>query len=183
MKVYFLRLLYILLILTACKAKTKNTPEDFLNKLTNKQNFNVGKHKYTVNVPDGWTTKNSTHSGIDYFFLIAPRTEPNSNTSINFITENMAGFDLDTYTSLAKKNLKNDIPSVNFLESGSLNNGTQSNWYSYTFTFDQNEVFCLTYIFAKDGIAYVMTNATHKKDSSLYRSTFEEVAKSFRFED
>jgi hypothetical protein len=39
----------------------------------------------------------------------------------------------------------------------------------------------VSYIFPKDGVAYVLTAGTQTKDAENYRGTFDKVAKSFKF--
>ena len=144
--------------------------------------MNVGKQNYHLYIPEGWTTEHRTAYGVDYYYLLAPKTAEDPNTSINVITEDMQNLSLDEFRDKTIESVKGAIPSAsNFTEGGLIANGLAGKWYSYTMEPQGIKATLVCYIFPKEGIAYSITAGTQTKNVSHYRTLFDSVARSFRF--
>ncbi len=185
MKIAFTPIIFLFL-LSACKEKSKyrKAAEEIESNMPNTKNMNAGKEKYTLAVPVGWTTEHSNEYGIDYYFLLAPKTKEDPNTNINVITEFMQNLNLDEFSRKTIQGLKNAIPSVTILEQGDITaNGINGIWYSYSMEPQGIKATLVCYIFTRNGIAYIINAGTQTKDATRYRSTFDLVAKSFKFDN
>jgi hypothetical protein len=176
--------IFLLTVLIGCKSKYAKAVDEIAENLPESKNMNAGTQNYFVDVPNGWTTKKTTYQGIDYYFLLAPKTIDDPNTNINIITEYMQKFSLEVYKEKAIEALKKAIPSASILNEGKIEaNGLKGTWYSYVMEPAGTKSSLISYIFPKDGVAYIITAGTQVKDASHYRRTFDIVAKSFRFNE
>ena len=176
--------LFLLVILIACDARSKHkkAADEIAVKMTGTKGLNVGKQNYHLYIPDGWTTEHRSAYGIDYYFLFAPKTIEDPNTSINVMTEFMQNLSLEDYRIKAIQSVKGAIPSASNFAQGELNaNGLKCAWYSYTMEPQGIRAALVSYIFQKNGIAYQLTAGTAIKDAARYRSLFDSVARSFKF--
>jgi hypothetical protein len=171
-------------ILTAwdCRSKNRKAADEISAKMAESTNMNVGKQNYSLYIPEGWTTEYRTVYGIDYYYLLAPKTEQDPNTSINVITEYMQNFSLSEFRDRTIESVKMAIPSASNFTQGFLTaNGLAGSWYSYTMEPQGIKATLVCYIFPKDGIAYSITAGTSTKNATHYRRLFDSVARSFRF--
>ncbi|MDO6429783.1 hypothetical protein Q4E93_04265 [Flavitalea sp. BT771] len=172
------------IVWAACDFRSKyhKAADEMAAKLPESTNMNVGKQNYSLYIPKGWTTEHRSAYGIDYYYLLAPKTEEDRNTSINVITEFMQNLSLEVFKTKAIESVKRGIPSAsNFEEGGLTANGLQGAWYSYTMEPQGIKAALVSYIFPKDGIAYTITAGTEVKDPSRYRSLFDSIARSLKF--
>ncbi len=179
------RILILIITLSACnnESKYRKAADDIAKNVPEPTNMNVGKEKYTLDIPAGWTTKNQTAYGIEYYFLLAPKTKDDPNTNINVVSEDMQNLSLDEYTEKAIQSIKKSIPSAMILQHGDIiANDLKGIWYSYTMQPQGIDVTLVGYIFPKNGVAYIISAGTQTKDAARYRSTFDLVAKSLKFE-
>lgn len=179
------RLLSYLFLITivACKNKPQKAADEIFDKIPSTQNLNVGTRHYTLTIPPGWTTKRQTYRGIDYYFLLAPKTAADPNTNINVVTESMQNFSLDVYKEKTLQAIKQLIPNSTMLAQGSIEaNGIKGYWYNYTMEADGKNTDMVGYIFPRNGVAYIITAGTQPKDAARYRSTFDAVARSLKFD-
>ena len=168
--------------MTSCKSKYREAADEILKEVPSTKNMNAGKAAYTLDVPKGWTTDGTTYSGVDVYFLKAPKTEEDPNTNINVVTEFMQNLEPDVYRAKSMQSLLKAISSANIIDTGSIYaNGLKGLWYSYTMEPGGIKAFLINYAYSKDGVAYIITAGTQTKDSSRYRQTFDRVARSFRF--
>lgn len=177
-------LFLLFVLLTACKEKNKyrKAADEIAANVPNAKNMNVGKENYTIDIPYGWTTEHRSAYGVDYYFLLAPKTEEDPNTNINVITEYMQNLNLDDYITKTIESIKKSIPGASILGQGDIAaDSLKGGWYSYTMVPQGIKATLVCYIFPKDGIAYIITAGTQTKDAARYRSTFDSAAKSLRF--
>jgi PsbP len=180
-----MRIIFISLILifgaTACKNKYRKAADEIIGN-TKPTNMNVGKEKYSLTIPDGWTTENRNNYGVDYYYVMAPKTIVDPNTSINVANEFMQNLSLEEYLTATIQSVKKAIPSAIILEQGEIvANDLKGCWYSYNMEPQGIKATLIGYIFPKNGVAYIITAGTQTKDAVKYRSTFDNVAKSFKF--
>ena len=176
--------LFVSLIFTACdtRGKYQKAADEIATKMPETTNMNAGRQNYSLYIPPGWTTDHRSAYGVEYYYLLAPKTAEDPNTSINVISEFMQNLDLEKFKMKAIETLKRGIPSAsNFVEGRLTANGLQGVWYSYTIEPQGIKAALVSYIFPKDGIAYQITAGTEIKDPSRYRSLFDSVARSLRF--
>ncbi|MBV4360593.1 hypothetical protein [Pinibacter aurantiacus] len=181
-----MRIIFVFLVLlfgaTACKTKYRKAADEIAAKVPEVTNINVGKDEYSLYVPDGWTTRHKYAYGIDFYYLDAPQTKDDPNTNINVITEFMQNLSLDDYLKGTIRSVQKNIPSAVILGQGDIvANGTKGVWYSYKMEPQGIKATLVSYIFPKNGIAYVVTAGTQTKDAIRYRGIFDNVAKSFKF--
>jgi hypothetical protein len=147
-------------------------------------NMNAGKLSYSIYIPSGWTTENRTLYGVNYYYLMAPKTEEDPNTNVNVVTEDMRSLSLEEYRTETINSVKRAIPTAAHFEKGDVTaNGLQGAWYSYTMEPQGIKVSLVSYIFPKNKIAYIITAGTQAKDASRYRKLFDSVAMSLRFNE
>ena len=152
------------------------------SRITSTTGMNVGKQSYSLYIPNGWTTDHRTAYGVDYYFLFAPKTQDDPNTSINVITEDMEHLTLNEFRELTISSVMKNMPNASMLTQGDITaNGLKGNWYSYIMEPEGIKATLVGYIFPKDGVAYLITAGTQMKDAERYRPLFDSVAMSFRF--
>lgn len=177
---------FLLVALTACNYKSnyRKAAEDIVEKIPDTRNLNVGSRNYSLDVPAGWATEHRQEHGIDYYFLFAPKTEADPNTNINVITERMQNLSLEVFVKKTIEQVKRSIPSAVILDQGEVEaNNLKGVWYSYRMEPRGIKATLVSYIFPKDGVAYIITAGTQTKDADGYRSTFDAVARSFKLND
>lgn len=180
----------ILSIVVSCKSKSENNylkaAKEELDSMSNpkNKNMNAGKEDYNLYVPNGWTTAHWTYAGINYYTLSAPKTEADPNTNVNVITEYMQNLNLDVYKQKTIESIKKGIPSSFITGEGDIETDSlKGGWYSYNMEPAGVKASIVAYIFPKDGIAYIITAGTQQQDANRYRSTFDSIAKSFKFHE
>lgn len=174
----------LLTLTTACTTKSKyeKAADEILANERASKYMNAGMLKYRVKIPEGWTTDHRTYRGVDYYFLLAPKTIEDPNTNINIITEHMQGLDLPVFKAKAIESIKHAIPSAVILSEGDIKaKGLKGCWFSYTMSPQGIEATLVCYIFPKNGVAYVITAGTQMNDAARYRSIFDSVARSLKF--
>jgi hypothetical protein len=182
---FIMRKIVVVMILTvavvSCKSKYRKAADEIAANMPKPVNMNVGKEKYTVDIPQGWTTENRNVYGIDYFYLMAPKTIDDPNTSINIANEFMQNMSLEDYLARTIVSLKKAIPSAEILGQGKIEaNDLKGAWLSYDMEQQGIEATLIAYIFPKDGIAYMLTAGTQRKDILKHKITFDKVARSFK---
>jgi hypothetical protein len=184
MKIF--QLLLLIVALTACnneKSKYAKAAEEIAAKVPDSKGMNVGREKYKLAVPNGWSTEHRTAYGVDYYYLLAPKTKDDPNTNISVITETMHQYSLEEYKAETIKSIQKAIPSATILQQGNIiANGMSGGWFSYSMQPHGVEAVIVCYIFPKNNVAYVINAGTQTKDASRYRRTFDEVAMSFQIE-
>ena len=124
---------FLLVLLTACREKSKyrKAADEIAANVTDAKNMNAGKENYTIDVPNGWTTEHRSAYGVDYYFLLPPKTEKDPNTNINVITEYMQNLSLDDYRKKTIESVKKSIPGASILGQGDITaDGLKGGWYS-----------------------------------------------------
>lgn len=181
-----LPLLFLLMAIAACKSETKyrKAADEIAATIPPSENLNAGKARYTVDVPKGWTTNHRTEYGVDFYFLTAPKTKDDPNTNINVMTEYMQNLSLEDYRAGSIESVKKAIPSASIINQGDIMaNEIKGVWYSYSMAPQGIESTLVSYIFPYGGNAYIITAGTQTKDASRYRSLFDSVATSLKFEE
>jgi hypothetical protein len=175
-------IIFLFTFLTSCKSKYHKAADEIADRIPESNTMNAGKNKYKLFVPDGWSTKHQTYNGVDFYFLNAPQTKADPNTNVNLITENMQHLNLDVFKTGSIKSLKRAIPSAIILDEGDIiANGINGKWYTYTMAPAGVKASLVSYIFPKDGVAYIITAGTQIEDAARYRNTFDQIAKSLKF--
>ncbi len=180
------QIILLSLMLLSCKGRHayRKAVRDIASKLTEPKNMNAGSAAYSISVPDGWTTDHKTMYGVDYFYLLAPKTKEDPNTSINVITENMQQLSLETYRAKTMESVKKYIPNAANFDTGSIAaNGINGCWYDYEIDLEGNKSTLVSYIIPKNGVAYIITAGTQVKYARRYRPLFNGVARSIKFKD
>jgi hypothetical protein len=103
---------------------------------------------------------------------------------MNILNESMQNASFDEYKSQTNVNLKKMIPSAEVLNTGDIAAGDlKGAWTHYTMEQNGMKLDLVNYVFPKDGVAYIITATTKEGKMDQYRSTFDGVAKSFRFKN
>ena len=174
--------IFLLIGATACQSKYRKAADKIVANAPKPTNMNVGKEKYILHIPNGWTTEHRDVYGVDYYYLMTPKTKDDPNTSINITNEFMQNLSLEDYLIGTIQSVKKSIPSAVILGQGEIVAiRLKGSWFSYNMEPQGIKVTLVTYIFPKNGIAYIITAGTQTKDAAKYRSTFDRVAKSFKF--
>lgn len=181
-------LLSLFFVMTACnnnKSKYAKAADEIAAQLPPENgHMNAGKEHYTVDVPAGWTTNHKTAYGVDYYFLLAPKTQDDPNTSVNIVSESMRHLHLGDYTTATIASIKKAIPSANITGQGLMVvDGIEITWFSYTMEVQNIPAAIVTYIIPKNDVAYILTGGTQTKDAQRYRKVFDAVVQSFRFDN
>lgn len=185
MKILYIPI-FFLIIAAACKSKSnyRKAADEIAANSQGTTNMNAGKRNYSLYIPEGWTSEHRNAYGVDCYFILAPKTATDPNTNINVVTEYMQNLGLDEYKARTIESIKKAIPSASILAQGDINaNGLKGGWYSYSMVPQGIEATLVCYIFPQDSVAYIITAGTQTKDASRYRSTFDSVARSFKFVD
>lgn len=181
MRIIFISIV-LLIAITSCKNKYRKAADEIASNIPQPTNMNVGKEKYSFYIPNGWTTENKNYYGVDYFYIMAPKTSDDPNTSVNITNEFMQNLSLEEYLKGTIQSVKKSIPSAIILEQGEIEaNSLKGIWYSYNMEPQGIKASLVSYIFPKDGVAYILTAGTQTKDAVKYRAIFDKVAKSFKF--
>ncbi|PZR28275.1 MAG: hypothetical protein DI535_07675 [Citrobacter freundii] len=184
MKNFTILFVITLLMFPGCKSKYRKAADEIFSKAGGTENMNAGKRSYHIDVPEGWTTETRTTYGVEYFYISAPKTFLDPNTSINIATEFMQNLNLEEYRDGTIKSIQNSIPSAKILSKGDITaNGIKGAWYCYSMAPQGLEVTLVGYIFPMDGVAYNVTAGTQTKDAERYRALFDSVASSFKFDN
>ena len=166
------------------KSRYQKAADEIAAKMPPSHNMNVGKEKYNLYVPPAWTTKHQTAYDMDVYYLLAPKTADNPNTNINVITEYMQNLSLEEYLQKTIESIVQGIPSSHILARGTITaNGLNGACYSYSMRPEEIPSTLVSYIFPKNGVAYVITAGTQTKDFGHYRSLFDSVARSLQFDN
>ena len=174
--------IFLLVGATGCQSKYKKAADEIVSNAPLPTNMNVGKENYNLYIPKGWTTEHRNVYGVDYYYLMAPKTKDDPNTSINVATEFMQNLRLEDYLTGTIQSVRKSIPSAVMLGQGEIvATRLKGSWYSYNMEPQGIKVTLVSYIFPKNGIAYIITAGTQTKDAAKYKSTFDSVAKSFKF--
>lgn len=182
MKYYLFLCLLTVTISCGTKSRSRQLGEQILSNTGTSPNMNAGRSPYKLDVPEGWTTEYRTIYGVNYYYLLAPKTAEDPNTSINVLTEYMQNLSLKEFTEKTMESVRLRVPGSNILSDGSITaNGIEGAWYSYTIKSEGVDATLVQYIFPKDGVAYSLTAGTQTKDAERYRSLFDHVAKSLTF--
>ena len=180
--IYSLLLFVIGLIACDNRSDYRKAADEIALKMGDAKNMNVGTDNYALYIPAGWITDSLHAYGVDYFFLVAPKTKDDPNTNISVTTEFMQNLSLDVFKTLTIESVTNAIPSATILEQGDIiANDLKGGWYSYSMESYGIKSTLVSYIFPKDGIAYTITAGTQTKDAARYRNTFDSVARSLKF--
>lgn len=185
MRKYLLAIIPFLFFFNSCisQNKEKTLEERVIDLGTD--NMNEGRSKYSIYVPENWTTKQERINGIDFYFLLAPKTKEDPKTNVNIISENMRDMDLYTFREGGIKSLLKTIPSAIITDTGSVRSdtGLLGVWYIYTFSEDGTVAKLKSFYYSKDKIAYVITAGTIKKNFDKYLELIDKIGSSFKFED
>lgn len=75
MKIIILSL-FTLLVAISCEQKSKyrKAADAMAANTPSAKNMNAGKANYSLYVPPGWTTAHQTAYGVNYYFILAPKT-------------------------------------------------------------------------------------------------------------
>lgn len=96
----------------------------------------------------------------------------------------MQNLSLDEYLHFTIQSVQKGVPNADILSQGYINaNGLKGAWYSYTMDPQDIKATLISYIFPKDGVAYIITAGTQTKDAGRYRNLFDSVAKSLKFSE
>lgn len=173
--------LFLLLFAISCETKSsyRKAADEIASNAPWGESMNAGKEAYSLFVPKGWTTTHQTAYGIDYYFLLAPKTPDDPNTNINVATEYMQNLSLVEYREKSIESIQKGIPSATILSQGDIYaDDLKGAWYSYAMEPQGIKSTLVCYIFPKNGVAYNITAGTQTKDAARYRSLFDSVAKS-----
>ena len=174
----------LLSIIASCKSKYEKAADEILDKIPegSTKNLSAGTLRYKMDIPKGWKEEHRVTRGVDMYYLMAPKTPEDPNTNINVIAEYMQNLSLAVFKAKTIESLKQAIPSAVITGEGDIEaNGIKGGWYSFTMEPSGVKASLIGYIFPKDGTAYIVTAGTQLEDAKWYRSTFDAVAKSFRF--
>lgn len=180
----YLIALSIVGVMISCENKTNNrkAADDIAEKAGKPTNMNAGVRQYQLAVPEGWTTKTQTNYGVNYLYLLAPKTAEDSNTNINVATEYMQDLSMADYRKQTIESILTAIPSAKIVGQGEIaSKAAPGLWYSYSMNPRNINATIVGYIFPKDGIAYNITAGTQTNDADRYRPLFDSVARSFEF--
>ena len=177
---------FCLLALIACisKSKYQKAADEMAAKLPPASNTKIATEDYSIFIPPGWKTEHRTAYGMNFYYLLAPKTPDNPNTNVNVLAEYMQNLTLEQYRQAVIESILKGIPTAEILGKGDITaNGLRGAWYCYSMEPLGLKSTLVGYIFPKNGVAYLITAGTQTKDFGTYRSLFDSIARSLKFKN
>ena len=150
---------------------TQNTP---------KNNFHtkIDTNKFDIDLPVGWTRENKVSNGFNILFLISPPVD-NFKPNLNILAEDMHGASLEDYFKTSTENMQKASMIQNGFGEFEVN-GIKGKFSTSTYLYQGYNLALKTYIFAYNGLAYVLTGTCLDSQKDTYRPIFDKTVKTFR---
>ncbi|BAU54536.1 hypothetical protein [Mucilaginibacter gotjawali] len=138
----------------------------------------VDTDKFSIALPAGWKHFVKESQGFKILFLMSPPVD-NFSPNLNILTEDAHGASMEEYMTASDENMK----SGGMVKDGSGDfevNGFSGKYSTNVFNYQGRNIALKTYVFIKNGLAYVITGSclTTQKDS--YRPIFDKAVKTFK---
>ncbi len=138
-------------------------------------------YNYVIEVPQGWTTRDTTLNGVRFRFLLSPPSLTADRPMGNIIIASMEGRNIADFTTRNMAYLKSKLQGTVILERGNIESSSYNGqWFTYTKI--QNGIVrdMINYIIPLNGYAYMITCGSNKGSIDKYRAIFDKIAKSFK---
>ena len=90
------------------------------------------KFNFTVALPDGWGSSDTTMEGTRFRFIYAPATFEKQDPSVNIIVAQMDGKEVDVFLEDNIDYLKKNMEGITILEKGSIAaSAISARWFTY----------------------------------------------------
>jgi hypothetical protein len=134
--------------------------------------------KFNIATPFGWQRRIQTSNGFEILFIVAP-TADGFSPNLNILTESLNGISTEEYLKTSAENMKN----ANMILDGSGDfqaDGIQGKYSTSTFNYKGTDIATKSYVFIKDGLAYVLTGSCLISQKDTYRPIFDKTVKTFK---
>jgi hypothetical protein len=186
MKKISLVILAAVIVLFACKPKTKkmsnDIDSDIKSYVENNPGLNAGKGTFSIQAAQGWTKVDTTISGLQIVLLKSEVEGPNDifMENINVVTEQTKGMDLDEYFKANLASLNNGMPGYEKISSDVVTvNGREARHLIYTHTYTGNPTDVEAYFFTTKDMGYVITCSADKGKLAKWKPDFDKVVNTF----
>jgi hypothetical protein len=138
-------------------------------------------YNYTVEVPDGWTTLDTSINGLNIRFLRNPVSPANENPVVNILIASMNGKDIETFTESNISYLLKNSGYDHLVEKGKFEvGGTSARWFTYYREDNGTRRDMINYIIPSGNFAYMITGGVNAGGMKTYRPVFDGIARSFK---
>jgi len=169
-----------MLIFTSCRSQTTIKQQVDTSQSTRLGDGLQPNYNYTVEVPQEWTIRDTTLSGIKLRFLLSPQSLNADHPMGNILIASMEGRNIDEFTTRNMNYLRLNMPGTTILDRGNIETTFKGQWFTYTKT--QNGMIrdMINYIIPINGYAYMITCGSNKGTMERYRVIFDKIAKSLK---
>ncbi|MCK4322643.1 hypothetical protein KAX08_09025 [candidate division WOR-3 bacterium] len=181
LKKFFLTLFLLIFVfswfgINGCGKKSPPEPGRYYNKTKG----------FSIKFPKGWEIFEGQTEEDPVVEAVSP-WESDSDMLSEFISiyvdELPNWMDLDDYYSELSINSENELAHYQEEDSGtSTIDDTYVKWLIFSYTVAEGAMQNISYLFFKDHQAYIITCNSEPEKFYMYKSKFEEVAQSFKFE-
>jgi hypothetical protein len=143
---------------------------------TQDPNFN-----FTVVLPDGWASSDTTMEGTRFRFIYAPASFEKEDPSVNILVAQMEGKEVDVFMGNNIDYLKKNMEGITILDKGTLDvSGISARWFTYDKVQNGVKREVVNYIIPLRGYAYMITAGTATGYRQQLRPVFDGIARSFK---
>ena len=177
--VRFTLLLLSTVFFISCQSQTSKVDasdsENINDKKRQEPNYN-----YSIQVPQGWTIRDTITQGLKVKFITSPILLKNDNPHGNILIGYMEEKDLEEFTTQNIRNLEAGLPVV-IQERGKFKTESVSGQY-FTYILESNGLATerIFYIVPVNDYAYMFTFGTRKGTMKKYRNVFDKIVLSFK---
>lgn len=176
--------LFLVLIFTSCKSQTtvkQNT--DTSNSVSDNLSIHEPNFNYKVEVPKDWTVYDTLmQGGLKIRLIFSSKKSQADFPAGNILISWMDGNNIEDFRENNIKYLKANSPDITILNKGNIESTEYGGqWFTYTKIQDGVVRDMVNYIIPFDGFAYMITCGCNKGTMYKYRTTFDKIARSFKF--
>jgi hypothetical protein len=152
--------------------QTSSPPKRNISKLI------IDTNKFSIATPPGWQRHIQTSNGFEILFIMAPPVSGFS-PNVNILTEDLKGLSPEEYLKTNVENMKNANMILD--DSGDFDaDGLRGKYTTSTFNYQGTNIATKSYVFIKDGLAYVLTGSCLITQKDIYRPIFDKTVKTFK---
>jgi len=147
-------------------------------KITDTNEVRVDTDKFSIALPKGWRHFVQESQGFKIFFLMSPPVD-NFAPNLNILTEDTQGMSPDEYMKVSDENMKKG----GMIKDGSGDfevNGVIGKYSTSVLSYQGTNIALKSYVFIKNGLAYVITGSCLVTQKDSYRPIFDKTVKTFK---
>jgi hypothetical protein len=147
-------------------------------KLTDTAKSIIDTDKFSIALPGGWRHLVKETQGFKILFLMSPPVDGFS-PNVNVLTEDTHGASMEEYMTASDDNMK----SGGMIKDGSgvfESDGTQGRYTTSTMNYQGHSIALKSYVFIKNGLAYVLTGSCLVSQENNFRPIFDQIVTTFK---